>query len=87
MVSRGEHSGIIELHVLDGGPGLSLEDCQRAFGRFWRGQASSEGSGLGLSIVHQLAQASGARASLTPRAPESVTGAAGLDACVQFSLE
>lgn len=84
VVSRGEQPGVIELHVLDEGPGLSPEDCQRAFNRFWRGRAGSEGSGLGLSIVRQLAQASGAEASLAPRAPSPVTGANGLDSCVKF---
>jgi signal transduction histidine kinase len=67
VVSHGEQPGIIELHILDEGPGLSLEDCNRAFSRFWRGTQSGEGSGLGLSIVHQLARASGAGASLMPR--------------------
>jgi signal transduction histidine kinase len=83
-VSHGEQPGIIELHVLDEGPGLSGEDCQRAFNRFWRGSTSSEGSGLGLSIVHQLAKASGADASLSPRAAGPGTGVGGLDACVRF---
>ena len=57
---------------------------QRAFSRFWRGTQSGEGSGLGLSIVHQLARASGAEASLTPRTSETAMGATGLDACVKF---
>jgi signal transduction histidine kinase len=84
VVSHGEQPGIIELHILDEGPGLSLEDCHRAFSRFWRGTQSGEGSGLGLSIVHQLARASGAEASLTPRTLGTATGATGLDACVKF---
>jgi signal transduction histidine kinase len=84
VVARGEQPGITELHVLDEGPGLSREDCQRAFNRFWRGMAGSEGTGLGLSVVRQLAQASGATAALAPRTLEPATGAAGLDACVKF---
>ena len=84
VVSRGEQPGITELHVLDEGPGLSREDCVRAFNRFWRGTAGSEGTGLGLSVVRQLAQASGATAALAPRALEPATGTAGLDACVKF---
>ncbi|WP_427005914.1 ATP-binding protein [Pseudarthrobacter sp. H2] len=85
VVSRGQQPGTIELHILDEGPGLSLADCQRAFSRFWRGRTDSEGSGLGLSIVQQLAEASGAEASLAPRAPAPGTGATGLDACVTFN--
>lgn len=82
VVSHGEQPGIIELHILDEGPGLSLEDCHRAFSRFWRGTQSGEGSGLGLglSIVHQL----GAEASLTPRPSGTARGVTGLDACVKF---
>lgn len=83
VVSDGE-PGIIELHILDEGPGLSLEDCHRAFSRFWRGTQSGEGSGLGLSIVHQLARASGAEATLMPRTFGAATEATGLDACVKF---
>jgi signal transduction histidine kinase len=83
-VSRPENDGKIELHILDEGPGLSAEECQRAFNRFWRGQSSTEGSGLGLAIVQQLAEASGATASLAPRAPGSREDSAGLDACVTF---
>ena len=72
-------SGGYKLHVLDDGPGLSEEDRQKAFNRFWRGQSTSEGSGLGLAIVRQLAEASGAAASLDAR-----PGAPGLDARVTF---
>ena len=68
----------VELHVLDQGPGMSVEDCTRAFDRFWRASSDNGGSGLGLAIVAQLARASGASASLTPR-PEG-----GIDACVRF---
>ncbi len=67
------------LSVLDEGPGLSPEDCDRAFDRFWRASSETPGSGLGLSIVAQLAHASGARAELRPRTPK------GLEARVIFS--
>jgi signal transduction histidine kinase len=90
VVSQPGKDGTVELHVIDQGPGLSADDCQRAFNRFWRGPASSEGSGLGLAIVQQLAQASGALASLTPKTDLTAVGqdqpaaATGLDACVRF---
>jgi signal transduction histidine kinase len=84
VVSRGDEPGTTELHVRDEGPGLSPEDCRRAFHRFWRGTAGSEGTGLGLAIVQQLAHASGATASLAPRRIAPDTGTAGLDACVKF---
>ena len=90
VVSHPESDGMVELHVIDEGPGLSAEDSQRAFNRFWRGPGSSEGTGLGLAIVQQLAEASGAVASLAPRDPAAKTapnesgGITGLDACVTF---
>ncbi|MHB1172336.1 MAG: sensor histidine kinase [Lacisediminihabitans sp.] len=67
------------VHVLDEGPGLSEEDCNRAFDRFWRATSDDTGSGLGLAIVAQLALASGAAAQLAPR-PNG-----GLDASVRFT--
>lgn len=69
------------LHVLDQGPGLQPGDLSRAFDRFWRGRPDGEGSGLGLSIVSQLAGASGATVRLRNR-PEG-----GLDAQLAFDAE
>jgi signal transduction histidine kinase len=74
-----KNSRSVEVHVLDQGPGLSKEDCRRAFDRFWRAASDTKGSGLGLAIVAQLARASGAQALLAPR-PEG-----GLDASVRFT--
>lgn len=57
----------VEIIVGDEGPGLSDEQCSRAFDRFWRGDEQSNrrsGSGLGLAIVSQLANASGYRVEL-----------------------
>lgn len=53
--------------VADRGPGMSAAARERAFDRFWRGAESQNrpgGSGLGLSIVAQLAAASGGRVAL-----------------------
>jgi signal transduction histidine kinase len=66
------------VHVLDAGPGLPEADLDRAFERFWRGRADTHGSGLGLSIVAQLALSSGGRATLANR-PDG-----GLDASVEY---
>jgi signal transduction histidine kinase len=52
--------GTIDLHVIDEGPGLDEDQRAAAFDRFWRApDAAPGGSGLGLSIVRQLASASG----------------------------
>jgi signal transduction histidine kinase len=58
---------IIAVHVIDQGPGLSDEQRERAFDRFWR--ATNErgelgGTGLGLAIVQKLVESEGGRAEL-----------------------
>ncbi|WP_308124044.1 ATP-binding protein [Mycolicibacterium xanthum] len=74
-------SASVDLHVRDEGPGMSAEDCARAFDRFWRCRGDTGGSGLGLAIVAQLVRAGGATAELRPR---MLDGARGLDAHVRF---
>lgn len=59
--------GIVELHIIDEGPGMSAEQREHAFDRFWRStEARSKlgGSGLGLSIVQQLVVNDGGSVSL-----------------------
>ena len=48
-----------KLSVTDHGPGLSEEDQQQVFTRFWRGKNAGQGSGLGLSIVKQVVERHG----------------------------
>jgi signal transduction histidine kinase len=73
-------AGLVELHVVDQGPGLSPEERLRAFDRFWRAPASrpGEGSGLGLAIVRQLVAASRGQAELLSAA------GGGVDAVVRW---
>ena len=56
------------LEVADEGPGMSAEQCEHAFERFYRGDASRSrdrgGSGLGLSIVSAIVAAHGGQASI-----------------------
>ncbi len=47
----------VELHLRDEGPGLTPEQRERAFDRFWRAGSGGDGSGLGLAIVRQLVAA------------------------------
>ena len=53
----------VSVLVKDSGPGLSPEDAEHAFERFYRGNKSraraTGGSGLGLAIVHALIEKSG----------------------------
>lgn len=67
VVLVGEGTRVM-LSVRDKGPGLTAEESERAFDRFWRGAQSYEGSGLGLAIVKQMADASDAEVSLVARA-------------------
>ncbi|HET8951079.1 MAG TPA: HAMP domain-containing sensor histidine kinase [Solirubrobacteraceae bacterium] len=53
------------LTVADEGPGLSAEEAERAFERFWRGAtARGQGSGLGLAIVRAIAERHGGRVTV-----------------------
>lgn len=58
-----------ELRIADQGSGVSEGDGARAFERFWRapGARSLPGSGLGLSIVAEVAEQHRGRTSLSPR--------------------
>ena len=57
------------LEVADQGPGMTPEDAQRVFERFYRTDSSrapaSGGTGLGLSIVDSLVYAHGGRVTVT----------------------
>ncbi|HBP14932.1 MAG TPA: two-component sensor histidine kinase [Gammaproteobacteria bacterium] len=70
-VDAGEN---IDIHVIDNGPGIPLEDRDKVFQPFYRIEGSRSrhtgGSGLGLAIVDQLCQAHGWRIELS----ESDTG-------------
>ena len=55
-----------QLSVRDHGPGLTAADRERAFDRFYRGDAASgvAGSGLGLAIAQAIAERHGAELTL-----------------------
>jgi two-component system, OmpR family, sensor histidine kinase AdeS len=56
------------LEIVDHGPGLPEGAGDRAFDRFWRGEASRSrntgGSGLGLAVVRAIVEAHGGRATI-----------------------
>lgn len=56
-VSARDASPWVELHLSDEGPGLTSEQRERAFDRFWRAGSGNGGSGLGLAIVRRLVAA------------------------------
>lgn len=57
-----------EVSVRDHGPGVAPEDAARVFDRFWRAPnaRSLPGSGLGLSIVKDVAESHGGSVTLEP---------------------
>ena len=78
VIDKGDSVDVI---VRDDGKGLSDDERSRAFDRFWRASEDSnrrDGSGLGLAVVSQLADAAGLRVALRP----SPSG--GVDACVSI---
>lgn len=67
-VTAGREGPWVWMAVSDEGPGIAPEDHERVFQRFWRGDARTgreEGhSGLGLTIVRQIAEAHGGQVRL-----------------------
>ena len=73
-LTREESRHSVRLTIGDQGPGMPPEERRRAFDRFWRSpSAQPGGSGLGLSIVRDLAELSGGAASLGEGAAGGVT--------------
>jgi signal transduction histidine kinase len=58
-----------EVTVTDHGPGISPEQQDHVFERFWRGQGDAPGTGLGLPIARQVAIAHGGNLTLTSPIP------------------
>jgi two-component system sensor histidine kinase BaeS len=56
-----QEGGDAVLEVADSGVGIPADELPRVFDRFWRGQAAAQtsGSGIGLAIAAELAQAHG----------------------------
>lgn len=64
---RSETVGLV-MGVSDNGPGVKAEELPRLVERFYRGASvQAEGSGLGLTIVHRIAELHGARLELANR--------------------
>lgn len=81
-VSTAYTPGYAMLYVEDNGPGIAPEHRERVFERFYRILGSGQsGSGLGLSIVAEVAKRHGAELSLTEG-----TGGSGTRFCVRFLL-
>ncbi len=68
-LSAGERGALVELHVLDDGPGFPPGFAALAFDRFSRADESRgrSGTGLGLAIVDVIARAHGGEAGVSER--------------------
>ena len=76
---RSETVGLV-MGVSDNGPGVKAEELPRLVERFYRGASvQAEGSGLGLTIVHRIAELHGARLELANRE------GGGFQACLRWS--
>jgi signal transduction histidine kinase len=68
---------MVEIRVIDQGPGVPPEFEAKLFGKFARADLPStrdkKGTGLGLSIVRGLAEANGGRAFFQPNAPHGAS--------------
>ncbi len=72
--------GVNVLRIADNGPGIPVEERERVFERFYRlRQDRSDGCGLGLPIVREIAISSGATVSLS-----DAPGGTGLVVTVTF---
>ena len=69
-----------DLRVVDHGPGIAPDVIDRVFDRFWRGERSGEGSGLGLYIAKRIMEVLGGRIAF------SVTSGGGATFTLGFRL-
>jgi signal transduction histidine kinase len=66
-----------DLRVIDHGPGIAPDMIERIFDRFWRGERSGEGSGLGLYIVKRIMELAGGRIEVSETSGGGTTFALG----------
>ena len=63
VIAASRHGDVVEVALVDQGPGVALADRERIFDKFSRGRPESAGSGvgLGLSICRAIVEAHGGR--------------------------
>jgi len=74
LMQAARHQDGVMIKVSDTGSGISTEDLQYIFDRFWRGEGRRQaGSGLGLAIAKHLVQAHGGEISVESQLEEGTT--------------
>ena len=77
VVGVGQENGWASLSVADAGPGLTDDEREHVFERFWRGENQDDDgerrSGLGLAIVKDIAERHGGRVDVAAKAGEGST--------------
>ncbi len=71
VIRSGRSNGVAQVAVIDEGPGIPTDLRDRVFDRFFRADPARTrgGSGLGLSIVSEVARAHGGRVTVGSHAP------------------
>ena len=75
-VRVGRQPGGLRVAVVDSGPGVAVEDQERVFDLFYQANLHRDArgsSGLGLAIVHRVAELHGGRAGLTSQPGSGAT--------------
>lgn len=78
---RGRDDGFIQINVIDTGPGISSDELDKVFQRFYRGASApstAQGAGLGLTIAKNLVELHGGRIW--------VTSTVGTGSCFSFTV-
>ena len=63
-------NGFVEIRVHDNGVGITLDDLHRIFNPFFTTKATGEGTGLGLTLAHDIAREHGATITVDSRVGE-----------------
>ncbi|MBO4914326.1 MAG: ATP-binding protein, partial [Oscillospiraceae bacterium] len=75
-LSLKKENGMAVIRVADDGIGIAAEDLDKIWQRFWQADASrgeDGGSGLGLSMVREMAEFQGGKASVESKLGEGST--------------
>ncbi|MEO6288411.1 MAG: HAMP domain-containing sensor histidine kinase, partial [Ginsengibacter sp.] len=62
-----------QIQVIDNGAGISKEDLEHIFTMFFQAKSESQGSGLGLYIVHEAVEKLGGKINIDSRLGEGTT--------------